>query len=602
MRLRRVTLTRYRQFVDETLIVDRNVTVVVGRNDTGKTGLLDHFFDQCVYEGLISSGDRTYLPQFRGNPTEWSLVWDIFSEDYDSLEFPPALGPRGTHRLEVRFRERDSPLYWTYLLDEARVNVYQRQTSDGTPIRPRELELRNITPVPYCFTGRSALLTMFEMQPYELREGETVVYARHPRQLEPLLLRLAGIPARTRTIAGRGAEEPWAEPHLKPSSIAIEDIETRLGSVADRLTTVLRRWWLDPPDLSVRIHLAGAGLGRELQVRHRTYIVVVEILDADGTTYRGAGLLWFLGFLIELLLVQDGTRPALFLFDEPATPLHPSAQRTVAKLLNSLSERHQVIYSTHSPFMIDWNFPHRLRLLRRESVSKRSRIENKPYHPAQGVERVWDPLRSAIGVTLGDIAVVGEKNVLVEGVTDQILLASASAALAAQGRAHLDLDATAIIPYSDRVGLEHLIAAAKGKQGSVVVLADNDEQGRRTEKCCLRIGVPILKVGPFTTRPTEDSSVEDVLGIDAYIRSVNELYGEMPWFQPFSAEEVARAIGRRSLGSYLKNFFADNFQKDFDKVATATFIADSPERFTEGAMQRLEALIAECAGALESCT
>ena len=38
------------------LVLDPYVTVIVGRKRTpGKTGLLDHFFDQCVYEGVISS-------------------------------------------------------------------------------------------------------------------------------------------------------------------------------------------------------------------------------------------------------------------------------------------------------------------------------------------------------------------------------------------------------------------------------------------------------------------------------------------------------------------------------------------------------------------
>jgi recombinational DNA repair ATPase RecF len=52
MRLGELRLTRYRQFIDEKLILDPYVTAIVGRNDTGKTGLLDHFFDQCVYEGV----------------------------------------------------------------------------------------------------------------------------------------------------------------------------------------------------------------------------------------------------------------------------------------------------------------------------------------------------------------------------------------------------------------------------------------------------------------------------------------------------------------------------------------------------------------------
>src|SRR5579864_8980776 len=119
-----------------------------------------------------------------------------------------------------------------------------------------------------------------------------------------------------------------------------------------------------------------------------------------------------------------------------------------------MSSRHQLIYSTHSPFMIDWNFPQRIRLFTRDHDSKRAYIENKPYTPEEGIHQsVWDPLRETIGVTVGDVAVLAYRNILVEGVTEQILLANASAFFESLERPHIDLATTSIIPYSDSVAL-----------------------------------------------------------------------------------------------------------------------------------------------------
>src|SRR5262245_13399034 len=83
-----------------------------------------------------------------------------------------------------------------------------------------------------------------------------------------------------------------------------------------------------------------------------------------------------------------------------------------------------------------------------------------------------DPLRSTIGVTLGDIGVIADKNVFVEGVTDQILLANASALMRECGAPHLDLTRSSIIPYGDLTNLSHLMGTARSRQADVVVVTD----------------------------------------------------------------------------------------------------------------------------------
>jgi predicted ATP-dependent endonuclease of OLD family len=132
---------------------------------------------------------------------------------------------------------------------------------------------------------------------------------------------------------------------------------------------------------------------------------------------------------VDCLWLEATENQQLVLIDEPAYSLHPSAQRAVARLFSIISEQHQVVYATHSPFIIDWSFPQRVRLLERDPITKRTRIQNRPYHAHERFQTVWDPLREAIGVSLGDLAVIGDTNVLVEGVSDQILLANAGSIL-----------------------------------------------------------------------------------------------------------------------------------------------------------------------------
>jgi hypothetical protein len=600
MRLRTLRLTRYRQFIDETLVLDPYVTVVVGRNDTGKTGLLDHFFDQCIYEGVIAGADRPLVPGYEGTPTAFSMRWEIFPEDYDVLALPGEFGPRGRHTLELTFQDLDRPSkYWNYDLDGREIEAYEGVTKEGMPIRSERFAQRYILPVPrYISVGR-LMAMQFEIQPWELESGAMETPPRRP-VAETLLLRLAGVRARTREIIG--VEQPWEGPRLPPSILTPKEINQRLGAVSRRITEKLRILWHDPPNLTFEAALAGDWTGdaamRPMRAQPmQTLVVTYKIHDADGIPYYGAGLTWFVTFLVEWLSVEDSTQPLLLLFDEPATPLHPSAQRAAAKLLASVAPRHQVIYSTHSPFMIDWDFPQRIRMLVRDPKSKRTQINNKPYHPKEGGRHIWDPLRSTIGVTLGDVAVISDKNVLVEGITDQILLANASALFRDREIAHLESE-TQIIPYSDVPNLNYLIGTVRSRGARVLVLTDVDQQGERVVKLCRDGGVQCLTVDRFSDRANTDGAIEDVIGIEAYVAEVNEVYDGFDWFRRLDVNTVRAEIGNVSLGKYLENLFDKRFGQTFNKVSVATSLAGKINELSESALERLGRLVEAIAESL----
>ena len=528
MRLGELRLTRYRQFIDEKLVLDPYVTVIVGRNDTGKTGLLDHFFDQCVYEGVISGlGYRPLVPTHQNARTAFSMLWEIFPDDYGVIALPPEFGPRGHHTLEVSFQDLDPPgKYWRYWVDRQEIDVYEGVTKDGRPIRPDRFCQRYIFPTPRYISVAHLMKTEFEAQPWDLDPGAIELPVKRSMP-ESLLFRLAGIRARTRDVIG--IDQPWENPKLSPSALTPREINERLAVVSGRITEKLRLWWIDPPGLVFAASLAGnwsgAAATRPMNAYPiQTLAVTCAVHDPDGIPYHGTGLMWFISFLIEWLAVEDSAQPLLLLFDEPATPLHPSAQRVAAKLLATIASRHQVIYSTHSPFMIDWDFPQRIRMLVRDSNSKRTHINNKPYHPREASRKIGDPLRSTIGVTLGDIGVIADKNVFVEGVTDQILLANASALLRERGASHLDLARTSIIPYRDLTNLSHLIGIVRSRQADVIVVTDVDQQGSRVVKLCRREGISHLPVERFSDRGNTDCGIEDVIGIESYIAEVNTDY------------------------------------------------------------------------------
>ena len=88
-------------------------------------------------------------------------------------------------------------------------------------------------------------------------------------------------------------------------------------------------------------------------------IPYVSVGISDGESIyalheRSLGFRWFFLFLLFTRFKRNSNRPLLFLFDEPAANLHARAQTELLKSFDKIIEnRNEIIYSTHSPYMIN---------------------------------------------------------------------------------------------------------------------------------------------------------------------------------------------------------------------------------------------------------
>ncbi len=82
---------------------------------------------------------------------------------------------------------------------------------------------------------------------------------------------------------------------------------------------------------------------------------------------RSRGVRWFLSFFLELkATAMDKSKHAkVLLIDEPAVSLHARAQEDVLKVFDDIKERIQIIYTTHSPHLIDVNKLYRILAVQR---------------------------------------------------------------------------------------------------------------------------------------------------------------------------------------------------------------------------------------------
>ena len=83
----------------------------------------------------------------------------------------------------------------------------------------------------------------------------------------------------------------------------------------------------------------------------------MSVEGADGKLYeieqRSLGFKWYFSFLFFILSKKSDN--ALFLIDEPASNLYSIAQEGILESLEKLSKENQVIYTTHSPYLLNDN-------------------------------------------------------------------------------------------------------------------------------------------------------------------------------------------------------------------------------------------------------
>jgi predicted ATP-dependent endonuclease of OLD family len=120
---------------------------------------------------------------------------------------------------------------------------------------------------------------------------------------------------------------------------------------------------------------------------------------------RSRGVRWFLSFYLELkasAAVAD--RQMVLLVDEPGVSLHARAQEDVLKVFEDIKDKIQIIYTTHSPHLVEINKLHRVLAVQRDdldSLKSTSRILD-PLQLSSASPDTLTPLQSILGNPMSD--------------------------------------------------------------------------------------------------------------------------------------------------------------------------------------------------------
>lgn len=250
---------------------------------------------------------------------------------------------------------------------------------------------------------------------------------------------------------------------------------------------------------------------------------------------RSGGLKHFLSYYIQYLThkTPDYANSEILLMDEPDAYLSGEAQQDLLKIFQMFADKSapgrvegqkpvQVIYVTHSPFLIDKNHSERVRALEKPAGKYGTQVV-----PSVTQNR-YEPLRSAFGAFLGETTFMSQCNLMVEGPADQILIAGANNYLRnivvdVPDSDVLDLNKITIVPCGGTPNVPYMVYLAKGRgeeKPAIIVLLDSDKPGDKAKADLSKKGPHpdnkaliseefVLQLGDITKEQINSEEVEE---------------------------------------------------------------------------------------------
>lgn len=250
-----------------------------------------------------------------------------------------------------------------------------------------------------------------------------------------------------------------------------------LEASANKITKEVFKYWKSNENLNIDFKIQSISNAQGQQEKYLDIRVKSQrhniTLSLDR---RSKGFNWFFSFIIWFSRIQaDKKSDYVLLLDEPGLNLHASAQADLLRFINDLSEKHQIIYTTHSPFMVESEHLNRVRTCLETdsgSVISDSIQEKDP--------NTLFPLQAALGYDIAQNLFISKKNLLVEGPTDLIYLTFFSSLLQEENRTSLREDIT-IVPVGGLDKVTTFISLLRGSKLGVACLLDTfaDQKGRQ---------------------------------------------------------------------------------------------------------------------------
>ncbi|HWE93647.1 MAG TPA: AAA family ATPase [Tepidisphaeraceae bacterium] len=387
-----------------------------------------------------------------------------------------------------------------------------------------------------------------------------------------------------------------------------ESLKAKIEGVSISLTDQIMEFWKQNEDLEVEVDIKAdpddvppfnSGANLYLRIRNRRHRGM-----STPFQQRSRGFIWFFSFLVWFDSVQDqidvtgktAPRNLVLLLDEPGLALHAKAQEDFLRYIDHLAEKHQVIYTTHSPFMV-----HSDRLDKVRVVEDKKDVGTVISSNVSGSDpRTIFPLQAALGWTIAQNLFISKRNLLVEGPAELIFLKSVSGTLEALSRGHLS-DKITIVPVG---GLDKLVTFIALLGASGLKLAVLHDYRGTPEQSLSELAKAKIVSPKSILNPSQFRDLRNV-GKDSVASDTEDLFLPQLYLEYFSAT-YAKELQQRKvveadlppgdrivdrIGRYLeKNAIQVRPNGGFNHYLVASYFASNPPaHFDDDTLNRFEA-------------
>ena len=496
-----VELKDYRSYKELNIDFNQNIHTLIGPNESGKTNLLQSFNlfnndktlnedDKCCFaENIKSIPEITFTLNFKDFPNPIDEENDkifvqfkngkkqIFDSKRKPLESIPnpkknpgnfqveiwSLLPSGNIHLDSPFIKKYIELTGNHLeagkrfkidvspKDAENIRTYFDQHANKASFK-YEIKKNNNNPTPKTILD---LMNQIKIIYWTYEDSYYIPYSIPLQNIK-----------NNKSILNM----------FKIAGVEIEDLSiyTNINKrnmekiVSEKVSNIIKQTWSQYQNLELDLKIENQDLK----------IAFLENGRCIDPKMRSLGFRWFMAFLLHFnAKFGNDLKNCVILLDEPGIHLHPGGQKDLLKEIEKLSVHNQIFYTTHSPFMINRMYPERLIYLEKKNGITELQEPKK--------EAILDDilLSSILGYNHSSFSRWGEINILVEGITDKMLITKViSENLTKNKEVILDLAKFSLINIQGVKNLEEFIRVAQVTEAEYMVFLDNDEKAKEKIK------------------------------------------------------------------------------------------------------------------------
>ena len=295
-----------------------------------------------------------------------------------------------------------------------------------------------------------------------------------------------------------------------------------LNAASNRLTSKLNPAWKGDP-----IHV-------DLRYNPGNIMsVVISDVHKDGTitntgllNRRAEGFKWTFSFIVNFAAETQRAelKEAILLLDEPARNLHPTQQMGISDLLKNLAGSNQVLYATHSPFMIFDYTPGNLLVV---ELDKRKHLSRIFYDYWNADDKTLTPI--LYGLSRGQVESIVDREIgtnsrpiiIVETRSDAMYLNAFDKFLQDP---NISMNPLNVISAHSKNSVMPLAIFYRNHGYKTFVLLDNSEESKQISAQLVSNEFSSIQTIFFEREGKKIESIEDYIVIEDYLHAVNQTY------------------------------------------------------------------------------